>query len=348
MSTLHVDIQKRLARFTLRVCLDADEAGLGLLGASGSGKSMTLRCIAGIETPDEGVIRLGGRTLFDSAAGINLPPQRRNVGYVFQRYALFAHMTVEENIAAGLQGISRAERAARVRELAQMFGLSALLSARPGTLSGGEQQRVALARAMAYRPEALLLDEPLSALDSALRMELEPQLFAYLRRYAGAVMYVSHDWAEAYRMCARVAVLGSGRVEQCGDRDELERHPRTRAAAAIVGCENITAARAVDAHRIDLPAWHTSLTCSTPADAHTAAAGIRARDFQAADGPGENVLRVDSAQLSLSPRAATVCFRAATEQVRWEMDRALWARYEQTGLPAHVRIRPEDILVLNR
>ena len=164
---LEVDIEKKLGDFRLRAAFTCDKGITGILGASGSGKSMTLKCIAGIERPDRGRIVLDGRVLFDSRQKINLKPQKRRVGYMFQNYALFPTMTVTQNIAAG-QGIS----ADRVREMIERFHLKGLEGHYPSELSGGQQQRVALARIMAYRPDLILLDEPFSALDDNLKERL--------------------------------------------------------------------------------------------------------------------------------------------------------------------------------
>ena len=158
---LHLDIDKKLNDFRLQVSCEGNASRIGILGASGCGKSMTLKSIAGIEKPDKGRIVLGDRTLFDTSGKINLRPQARRVGYLFQNYALFPTMTVEQNIMAGLYGRG-VDASKRVKEMITKFQLEGLEKRRPGELSGGQQQRVALARIMAYRPEAILLDEPFS------------------------------------------------------------------------------------------------------------------------------------------------------------------------------------------
>ena len=171
---LSVDIRKALGNFHLAVQFDAGDETLALLGASGCGKSVTLKCIAGILTPDEGHIELDGVTLYDSASRINLPPQRRQVGYLFQQYALFPNMTVRQNIAAAVR--DKARRQTEVAEKLRQFRLEAVADQKPGQLSGGQQQRCALARILASEPTAILLDEPFSALDSYLKYQLELEL----------------------------------------------------------------------------------------------------------------------------------------------------------------------------
>ena len=200
--SLSVDIRRHLAGFDLDVSFEVADARetLALLGPSGCGKSMTLKCVAGIVTPDEGRIVLNDRVLFDSAAGVNLRPQERRVGYLFQSYALFPNMTVEQNVGVGVLGASREERAARVAEQVRAFRLDGLQKKRPAQLSGGQQQRVALARIMASKPELLLFDEPFSALDGYLRWQLELELTDTLREFPGGSVYVSHNtrrWATA-------------------------------------------------------------------------------------------------------------------------------------------------------
>ena len=196
---LSVDIRKALGNFHLAVQFDAGDETLALLGASGCGKSVTLKCIAGILTPDEGHIELDGVTLYDSASRINLPPQRRQVGYLFQQYALFPNMTVRQNIAAAVR--DKARRQTEVAEKLRQFRLEAVADQKPGQLSGGQQQRCALARILASEPTAILLDEPFSALDSYLKYQLELELAETLSGFPGTVLWVSHDRGEVFRNC---------------------------------------------------------------------------------------------------------------------------------------------------
>ena len=197
---LSVDIHKDFGPFRLDAAFETDSGAVtGLLGASGCGKSVTLRCIAGIETPDEGHIELDGEVLFDSAARINLSPQKRRVGYLFQNYALFPNMTVEQNIAAGVR--DRAGRKETAARLMRAFYLEGHEHKYPRQLSGGQQQRVALARILANKPRALLLDEPFSALDSYLKWQVELELLDLLGRFEGPVLFVTHSRDEVRRLC---------------------------------------------------------------------------------------------------------------------------------------------------
>lgn len=197
---LEVQIYKKLAEFDLDVSFQVDDNILGFMGASGSGKSMTLKCIAGIETPDQGRIVLNGRVLFDSEKKINVPIQKRNVGYMFQSYALFPNMNVYENISVGLRARKVKDVDIVVQKVMQQFRVFELASRYPKQLSGGQRQRVALARLMAYEPDVLLLDEPFSALDEDLREDLLQKLKSELQ-ISKPVIFVSHDKEEVNELC---------------------------------------------------------------------------------------------------------------------------------------------------
>ncbi len=243
--TLDLDIRRRLSGFSLDVAFTAGDERVVLFGPSGAGKSLTLQCIAGITRPDDGRIVANGRVLFDAGARVNLPPQRRRVGYVPQRYALFPHLTVAEQIAYGLRGLSPAERRARVRELIDLMGLRGLEDRRPAALSGGQQQRVALARALAPDPDTLLLDEPFAALDVGLRAELRDELVALQQRRALTVVIVTHDLSDAFLLAQRVVVIDGGRTLQQGSREDVFYRPATRRVAEFVETRNILPAAIV-------------------------------------------------------------------------------------------------------
>lgn len=206
---LMVKIRKRLRNFELAADFMVRDEVFALLGASGCGKSMTLKCIAGIEQPDSGRIVLDGRVLYDSEAGINLRPQQRRVGYLFQNYALFPNMTIGENIRFAASG-SREQREQKVQNNLRRFSLAELAGAYPHELSGGQQQRAAFARILSSDAGLLLLDEPFSALDSYLRWQLELELSEVLQDYDGMALLVSHDRGEVYRLADRVAVIDRG------------------------------------------------------------------------------------------------------------------------------------------
>lgn len=210
---LELDIVKRLPRFELRLKLALCNEVLALLGENGSGKTTTLKAIAGLVTPDEGYIRIGDEVVFDSRRGINLPPQQRNVGLVFQELALFPHLSVYENIAFGLRarGYSSTRLEEEVGAMMHTLGLEELRSHMPGELSGGQKQRVALARALVVKPKLLLLDEPFSALDSGSRRRIRREIKAILERVSIPTILVTHDFEDAEILAERVCIIAEGR-----------------------------------------------------------------------------------------------------------------------------------------
>ena len=244
--SLYVDIEKRLGAFRLQSKFEAENETLALLGASGCGKSMTLKCIAGIVTPDRGRIVLNGRVLFDSEKKIDLTPQQRRVGYLFQQYALFPNMTVEQNILCGIRAGSRSEKRTLLSEKIRLFRLEGLEKKYPAQLSGGQQQRVALARILCSEPQAILLDEPFSALDSYLKWNLELELSDLLAGFHGPILWVSHDLGECCRNCQKVCVMENGVSSPVTDMETMVRHPATQSAAQLTGCRNF-----LPAHRRD-------------------------------------------------------------------------------------------------
>ena len=258
---LIVDLEKRLGDFHLQASFRVEHEALALLGASGCGKSVTLKCIAGILRPDAGHIELDGTVLFDSAAKIDLPPQQRRVGYLFQNYALFPHMTVAQNVRAALRHCPRQERRQTAQQLMEIFHLTGLEGHYPAQLSGGQQQRVALVRILAAKPSAILLDEPFSALDACLKYQLELELEAILEDFGGSVLYVSHDRGEVQRHCRRLAVIDNGLVGRVTTLPSLLAHPATVAEARMAGCRNFTACT-IHAGMLKAPAWGLNFPCS--------------------------------------------------------------------------------------
>ena len=231
---LFVDIEKKLASFDLRMKFEMQDEVLALLGGSGSGKSMTLKCIAGIEKPDKGRIILDGRVLFDSEKHINLKPQDRGVGYLFQQYALFPNMTVYQNIVCGVKGamkragaensgrsISKTEKEKMIRDIIDLVHLNGLDEKKPKQISGGEQQRVALARILVNQPDALLLDEPFSALDASLRKNLVRETYNLMKDYGKSVIFVTHDQKEAFRLSESVALIEQGEITRMGKKEDI-------------------------------------------------------------------------------------------------------------------------------
>ena len=238
---------------------------------------MTLKCIAGIETPDEGRIVINGSVVYDSEKKINVKPQKRNVGYMFQDYALFPNMTVEQNIMAGM---GRRPSPEEVRQFVERFQLQGLERHLPAQLSGGQKQRVALARMMAAKPDILLLDEPLSALDSYLKWQVEEELLELLGKVHKTVLFVSHSRDEVYHLCDRVCVLHEGRIETIQEKKDFFHNPKTAAAAKISGCRNISPARECSPGNICALAWGMEFVCLRPIPQNLAYVGARAHDIE--------------------------------------------------------------------
>ena len=278
--SLTVRIRKDFGAFKLDVDFTAENGVTSLLGASGCGKSMTLKCIAGIEKPDEGRIELDGTVLFDAEKRVNLPPQKRQVGYLFQNYALFPNMTVRQNILCGLcrekDGSAREKRLAEALRMMQLEGLE---NHRPSQLSGGQQQRTALARILVSDPKLLLLDEPFSALDGHLRDSLKIELRDLLKSYGREVLMVTHDRSEAYNMSERIAVMDKGRLLCVKPTKELFADPGSVQAAILTGCKNIAPARRLDAYTAEVPDWGVRLTTKQEIREGLCAVGIRAHYF---------------------------------------------------------------------
>lgn len=285
-----VDITKDLGSFKLEVSFETEGGVVGLLGSSGCGKSMTLRCIAGIVRPDRGRIVVEGRTLFDSERGIDIKPQRRGVGLLFQNYALFPNMTVGENISAVLALRSRSDIQRRLRGYLERFFLVGLEDRYPSALSGGQQQRVALARMIASEPSILMLDEPLSALDSYLRWQIEEQLADLFAEFTGTVLYVSHSREEVFRLCSSVCVVNDGRSEPIVSTKSLFHHPTTMAAALLSGCKNFSRAERIGPHTVRAIDWNALLTCETPVPEGTSRIGVRAHFIKTCADGSDNAI----------------------------------------------------------
>jgi molybdate ABC transporter permease protein len=273
---LSVNIQNNLSNFILNIKFDTDTKSLGILGASGSGKSMTLRCIAGLETPHQGQIILNNKILFDDEKKINIPAYQRRIGFVFQNYALFPHMRVAHNIGFGLQYLSKEERKERVYYYLELMQLKGLEKHYPHQLSGGQQQRVALARALAINPEILLLDEPLSALDNYLRDQIEQLLIEVLSNYQGITLFVTHKLEEAYRVCDQILVIYQGKKIALGRKEDIFEHPPNYTVAQLTECKNISRIKIINSQTIEALDWGCSLEIIEPISPEFTYIGIRA------------------------------------------------------------------------
>ncbi len=280
--SLYVDIEKRLGDFRLRARFETQGGTLGLLGASGCGKSMTLKCIAGVERPDRGAIVLDGEPLFDSEKKIDLPPRKRGVGCLFQDSALFPNMTVGQNILCGLhRERDREKRTKELNEALRLCRLEGLEGLRPHQLSGGQRQRAALARILVSRPRVLLLDEPFSALDAHLRDKLQLEVRELLAGFGRDAVLVTHSRDEVYHMCRSIAVMDRGRLLAVRETKALFADPGSVCACELTGCKNVAPARKAGEYEAEVPFWGITLRTGRPVEDGLKAVGIRAHYFNA-------------------------------------------------------------------
>lgn len=345
--SIYVDIKKSYRGFNLNVKFEAGNEILALLGASGCGKSLTLKCIAGIEKPDEGQIILDGKILFDSKKKINLSPQKRNIGLLFQNYALFPNMTVEQNIAIGIKK-STAKKSKAVNELISMFHLESLQKRFPSQLSGGQQQRVALARIIASEPDILMLDEPFSALDSYLKWQLEQEMSSVLNNFKGTTLYVSHNRDEVYRLCDRICVISDGYVDVVDEKWELFKNPKTYSASLLTGCKNISEIEILDSNILFAKEWGISFNYGKSIPKDKKYIGLRAHKISMCpDLSSENSFEYEiikeiqdtfSYILMIKPK------NSVGGLIRWEVSKSIREKLSQS--PNCVEIKSEDILLL--
>ncbi|MBW4646170.1 MAG: molybdate ABC transporter permease subunit [Goleter apudmare HA4340-LM2] len=352
---LFVDIEKRLPSFHLQVSFNTNEQPLGLLGGSGAGKSMILRCIAGIETPTRGRIVLNGRVLFDSEKGINVPSRDRRIGFLVQNYALFPNMTVAQNIAFGLpKGISTASTYVQVEAQLLAMQLPGLGDRYPHQLSGGQQQRVALARALASQPEALLLDEPFSALDTHLRSQLEQQMTTTLVDYQGVTLFVTHNMEEAYRVCPHLLVLEHGNVVHYGSKYDVFGNPATVSVAQLTGCKNFSRAVIHSSQQIEAIDWGCILQIGEPISRDLSYIGIRAHQLILTnDASCENTFPCWLVRTSETPHRMTLFLKlhapADSSQeyhLQAEVFKEKWITIKDRAFPWYVQLEPLRLMMM--
>ncbi len=349
MKQLEINFQKQLKHYMLDMNVSMNGGCLGILGASGCGKSMTLKAVAGIVRPDYGRIATEKLVFYDSKKKIDLSPQKRKVGYLFQNYALFPNMTVEENIMAGIQG-KRSEKKKKATRLVEQFQLSDLEKQYPARLSGGQQQRVALARILASEPDVLLLDEPFSAMDSYLKEELQLEMQRHIQSFFGCTILVSHDRDEIYRLCTHTMIMEKGKNVICDNTKALFENPRKVAAARLTGCKNISRAEKRGDFQVYAKDWGISLYTAEQVSEKTTYIGVRAHDVLPACNKGDtdqgnrvNWIPVLPVEQSETPFEQTMIFKA-NEQA----NKGIWMKSERGTLqiPEAVTIAPEKLLLL--
>ena len=354
--SLYVDIEKRCGDFKLKVCFETDRELLAILGASGCGKSLTLKCIAGIEKPDKGVIKLNKRVLYDSVKGINLPARKRKIGYLFQNYALFPHMTVMQNIMCGTKDKTKAG------EFVRRFFLEGKENLYPYQLSGGQMQRVALARMLSGNPEYVLFDEPFSALDNYLKAQLEREVMHVMEGFENGGILVSHDRNEAFRMTDRIAVIENGSLVDIQEKHELFAAPKTLAATLLTGCKNVTRLekRGSSYYAID---WDMPLRVMQEeendvqnGDMSLKYAGIRAHFLEEVfDGSGENVIECEIQRVIEDTFSMIILFKnkrggqktrsqLSYDVLTYELPKEHWQ--EIKGRQLYLRLPPEKLILM--
>lgn len=344
--SLSIDISKRYKDFSLQVKLETDGRRLGLLGASGCGKSMTLKCIAGIEKPDRGSIQVNGRALFDSEKKINLIPQRRKVGYLFQNYALFPNMTVAQNIGCGLKG-DRKEKLPVIRNMVEMLHLEGLENRYPSQLSGGQQQRVALARILAYEPDVLMLDEPFSALDAFLKESLLEELLETLKLYKGDIIIVSHNRDEIYSLCESLAIIDNGSLVRRGDTGKVFKDPQKLAAARLTGCKNISPVRKIDEYKLEALDWELVLHTKDRITEDIRYIGIRAHDVKPVSEAGENSFPLKNYRVVENPFEKNILCKCGPGEIWWKLGTKDWNVYQEGEGKGWLCLPEESLLLLS-
>lgn len=326
---LHVDMEKRCGDFNLKVKFETSDEVFAILGASGCGKSLTLKCIAGIENPDKGIIRLGDKTLFDSEMGINLPARKRQIGYLFQDYALFPNMTVFQNIMCGAKDETVS------KEYTERFYLKGKENLYPHQLSGGERQRVAIARMLAAKPLLVMFDEPFSALDSYLKTNLEREIIKVIERYDGQALFVSHDRDEVYRLTDRIAVMENGSIVGIQSKHELFEEPETLAAALLTGCKNVTEVKRLDDGSFFALDWQMKFKCLECKVVTPRFAGFQAHHFEVVSGNEEfNVVHCNTQRVVEDTRFINVQFTSdfGKETMTYTLNKEQWQKLKSTDL----------------
>jgi molybdate transport system permease protein len=359
-SNLTVDIQKQLLGFSLDVSLNAEGQPLGVLGASGAGKSLLLRCIAGIETPDSGQIVLNGRVLFDAEKRVNVPSCDRHIALLFQNYALFPHLTVAQNIAFGLPKGSAIAQRQQIAFHVAAVQLEGLAHRYPHQLSGGQQQRVALARAFASQPEAILLDEPLSALDTHLRHQIEAQLILSLATYEGVTLFVTHNLEEAYRVCENLMVLESGKAIASAPKRDIFEHPKTVNIARLTGCKNFSRARVTAMQSIEATDWGCTLEILSPIPHELTQVGIRAHQLRfletvlaPEDSSTINVFfcwlsdtRETPHRMTLYLKLHSPALNSNDHHLQAEVFKERWSQLKDLPQPWSIELAPQQLMLL--
>lgn len=341
---LELNIKKKLNNFTLDIECKLDSNRIGILGGSGAGKSMILKMLAGIEKPDKGYIKLDDRLLFDSEKKTDIKPKDRHIGYCFQNYALFPNLTVYENIVIGL---SKSERADADKFL-EKFELTKIKNSKPNKISGGQAARVAMARILIRKPKVLLFDEAFSALDIYLRDHIQEEIAQILEDFEGSAIFVSHSRDELYRLCDSMMVIDSGKISNLGNTKEIFKFPKTKTAAILTGCKNISDIRYISDNTIETIDWGINFEFSKELPKDINAIGIRAHEFVPVwEESGNNLI-----EFKLKSRAKLpfednyYLYTNGSSDITWLVQKDIKEKIAGRGLPKFLQIDEENILLL--
>lgn len=338
---LKVNIQKKLKEFDLNVDFELKKGCLGILGPSGCGKSMTLKSVAGIVNPDNGVISLTTNdetVYYDSNEKINLKPQKRNVGYLFQNYALFPNMTVEENVAIGLP---KDYDEKRLTDMIKRFRLEGLEKRYPRELSGGQQQRVALARILAYSPDVILLDEPFSAMDTFLKEQLRIELSNILKDFDGFSILVTHNRDEVFQFCDELLILDKGKIIAKGNTHDVFENPKKVQVARLTGCKNISKVEIIDDYHIKSLEWGITFEVVEKISQDITHIGIRAHDFLPAEKDDINSFDTINATKLEIPFEWQITL---ANGLWWKLDKKI--HDHEFVIPDYLKVDPKNIILL--
>ena len=341
---LDINIKKKLNNFTLNIECKLDSNRIGILGGSGAGKSMILKMLAGIEKPDRGYIKLDNELLFDSDKKIDIKPQDRHIGYCFQNYALFPHLSVYENIVIGLDTNNKAE----VDEFLKKFELTKIRDSKPNKISGGQAARVAMARILIRKPSILLFDEAFSALDIYLRDHIQEEIADVLSDFKGSAIFVSHSRDEIYRLCHSMMVIDSGKISNLGKTKDIFKNPETKTAAILTGCKNISDIRYISENIIEATQWGVQFEFSNKLPGDISSIGIRAHEFKPVWGEGSgNIIKFNLKSIAKLPFEDNYYLNTnGISDITWLVQKDIKEKIDKKGLPDLLKIDEENILLL--
>lgn len=322
--TIKVDIKKNFGDFKLEASFMTDEKCTGILGQSGSGKSMILRCIAGIVKPDEGSIYIGDRLVFDSKSKINMPIRDRNVGFLFQNYALFPNMNVEKNILSAFKGKDKTQNEKKLKELLKLLKIENLKNLKPHQLSGGQAQRVSMARMLGMEPDIMLLDEPFSALDYSLKTELQIDLYDLIKNSQKQTLLVTHNRDEVYRFCDLVVAVDGGKTISVGGKEDIFEKPKNVPTAKLIGIKNIFEVESISGNTLRLKGVDFNFEFNS--NEKPGFVGIRAHDIETGNGREKNVLEVEVLKILEEPFEKTLVLKPknSNERIIMAMSKDIW------------------------